>query len=79
MFSQHEKIEINPNIHFGKPFISGTRILVLDVLELVSEGISFDKIILDYYPNIQTEDIRACIRYAMEIVAVEDVHILESA
>ncbi len=79
MFSQHDKIEINPNIHFGKPFIAGTRIPVLDVLELVSEGIPFDKIILAYYPNIKAEDISACIRYAMEVVAAEDVHILETA
>ncbi|MEW6086703.1 MAG: DUF433 domain-containing protein [bacterium] len=79
MSIQHEKIEINPDIHFGKPCIAGTRIPVLDVLELVREGIAFKKIIKDYYPSLKIEDIRACIKYAMEIVAVEDVHIMEPA
>lgn len=70
-----ERIEINPNIHFGKPCVAGTRIPVQNVLELVKEGIPFDKIIQDYYPDIQIEDIRACIQYAIEVVAAEDIHI----
>ncbi len=59
-----ERIEINPNIHFGKPCVAGTRIPVQSVLELVREGIPFEKIIQDYYPDLQVEDIRACIQYA---------------
>jgi uncharacterized protein (DUF433 family) len=43
------KIGINPEIHFGKPCVAGTRIPVQDVLELVSEGIPFEEIIQDYY------------------------------
>ena len=46
-----ERIEIDPNIHFGKPCVAGTRIPVMDVLELVREGLSFDQIIRDYYPE----------------------------
>jgi len=57
-----ERIEINPNIHFGKPCVAGTRIPVQYVLELVREGIPFEKIIRDYYPDLQIEDIRGCIR-----------------
>jgi len=56
------RIEVNPNIHFGKPCVAGTRIPVQNVLELVREGISFNKIIKDYYPDLQIEDIRACIQ-----------------
>ena len=70
-----ERITVNPNIHFGKPCVAGTRIPVLSVLELLSEGLSFEKIIKDYYLDLQIEDIRACIRYAMDIVATEDIHI----
>ena len=69
------RIAINPNIHFGKPCVAGTRIPVLSVLELVSEGFSFAEIVRDYYPDLDTEDIRACVRYAMEVVAAEDIHI----
>jgi uncharacterized protein (DUF433 family) len=71
-----ERIEVNPNIHFGKPCVAGTRIPVQSVLELVREGISFEKIIQDYYPDLQIEDIRACVQYAMEVVAAEDIHIV---
>jgi uncharacterized protein (DUF433 family) len=59
-----ERIKVNPNIHFGKPCVAGTRILVLSVLELVSEGLSFEEIIQDYYPDLQIEDIRACVQCA---------------
>jgi uncharacterized protein (DUF433 family) len=69
------RIEIKPGIHFGKPCVVGTRIPVQDVLELVREGISFDLIIRDYYSDLTVDDIQACIQYAMDIVAVEDLHI----
>jgi uncharacterized protein (DUF433 family) len=42
-----ERITVNPNIHFGKPCVAGTRIPVQSVLELVSEGLSFEEIIQD--------------------------------
>ena len=70
-----ERIEVNPNIHFGKPCVTGTRIPVVSVLELVSEGFSFEEITRDYYPDLEIEDIRACVRYAINVVAAEDIHI----
>ena len=70
-----EHIEVNPNVHFGKPCVAGTRIPVADVLELVSEGLPFDQIIRDYYPDLTKQDIRACVRYAIEVLGVEDLHL----
>ena len=70
-----ERIEVNPNIHFGKPCVAGTRTPVADVLELVGEGVPFDEIIRNHYPDIEAEDIRACVRYAIEVLGVEDLHI----
>ncbi|MBF0558680.1 MAG: DUF433 domain-containing protein [Nitrospirae bacterium] len=70
-----ERIEVNPDIHFGKPCVAGTRIPVQSVLELVGEGLSFPEIIQDYYPELQVEDIQACIRYAIDMLASEDIHI----
>ena len=55
--------------------MAGTRIPVQNVLELVREGISFGEIIRDYYPDLKPEDIRACIQYAMDVVAAEDIHL----
>lgn len=70
-----ERIEVNPDIHFGKPCITGTRIPVQSVLELLREGLSFTEIIQDYYPELQIEDIQACIKYAIDVVASEEIHI----
>ncbi len=70
-----DRISVNPQIHFGKPCIAGTRITVQSVLELLNEGLSFAEIIRDYYPDLQVEDIRACLHYAIALVAAEDVHL----
>ncbi len=61
----NKRISINPNIHFGKPCINGTRITVQNVLELINDGVSFEAIKKDYYPDIETEDIMACLDYTM--------------
>jgi uncharacterized protein (DUF433 family) len=59
-----DRIAVNPQIHFGKPCVAGTRIPVQSVLELVREGLPFTEIIRDYYTDLQPDDIRACIQYA---------------
>ena len=58
-----DRIEVDPTIHFGKPCVAGTRIPVVNVLELVGEGLTFDEIVRDFYPDIQIEDVRACIAF----------------
>jgi len=70
-----ERIEVNPEVHFGKPCVAGTRIPVANVLELVREGMPFEQIIRDHYPNLEAEDIRACVQYAMDVLGAEDLHI----
>ena len=70
-----ERISVNSNIHFGKPCVAGTRITVQNVLELIREGLPFTQIIQDYYPDLQGEDIRACIQYAIDVIAAEEVHV----
>ncbi len=61
----NERISVNPNIHFGKPCIAGTRITVQSVLELINEGLSFEEIKRDYYPDLKTEDIKDCVDYVI--------------
>lgn len=58
-----EFIEINPNKRFGKPILKGTRISVADILNWMSSGMS-EKEILDDYPELSKEQIRACLHYA---------------
>jgi uncharacterized protein (DUF433 family) len=71
-----DRITVDPQIHFGKPCVAGTRITVQSVLELIDGGLSFDEIIEDYYPDLALEDIRACLRYAIALVASEDIHLI---
>lgn len=74
-----ERIWVDSQRQGGKPCIKGTRIPVSHVLELVDEGLSFDDIIKEYYPNITKEDIKACIQYARHLVEGEEIYLVESA
>jgi len=74
-----DRIAVNPTIHFGKPCVVGTRIPVVEVLELVRQGLAFEKIIEDYYPDLELEDVRACVQYAIEVLGAEDLHVSASS
>ena len=56
-------IDINPNIRFGKPCIKNTRIAVLDILQWLGSGMSYNEILLDY-PLLKEEDILAALQFA---------------
>ncbi len=58
-----ERIERNPNILFGKPVIKGTRLAVDLIIDLLSWGWS-ESDILENYPGLTREDIRACLSHA---------------
>jgi len=70
-----DRIIIDTKIHFGKPCVAKTRIPVQSVLELVQENISFEQIIEKYYPDLEIEDIKACVLYATELVRSEEIHV----
>lgn len=61
--SNLERITIDPAIRSGKPCIRGTRITVYDILEYLAGGMSEDQI-LDDFPSLQREDIRAVLEFA---------------
>jgi uncharacterized protein (DUF433 family) len=67
-----ERIEVNPKILGGKPVIKGTRIPVYLILELLSAGYDFKRII-KAYPTLTEEDIKAAVNYAVQIVKNEEV------
>jgi uncharacterized protein (DUF433 family) len=71
------QIAIDPKIYGGKPCICGTRIAVTMVLELLEDGLSFEQIFKDYYPQLKVEDIRACLEYARAVVEGEDIHFVD--
>ena len=73
------RIAVQMQIHFGKPCIAGTRITVQNVLELIREGIPPADIRRDYYPDLTAEDVRACVQYAIDVIASEDIRFAETA
>lgn len=71
-----ERITVDMKICHGKPTIRKTRIMVWQILDLLEDGLTFDQIITDYFPQISKEDIKACIEYANQLVKNEDVHLV---
>ena len=67
-----DRVEVNPKIMMGKPVIKGTRITVELVVRKISEGAS-DKELLNAYPRLKKEDIKAALKYAADTIAHEEV------
>lgn len=65
-------IESNPKIMLGKPVIKGTRITVELILTKLADGFTA-RDILEMYPNLKEEDIKACITYAAQILQSEQI------
>ena len=68
------KIVSDPKILNGKPVISGTRISVEFILEMLSSGMSFEEI-LEEYPHLKREDILAALIYATSLLKREEVYL----
>ena len=58
-----DRITFNPEQCGARPCIRGMRIRVKDVLDLLAAGVS-EKEILEDYPDLEAEDIKACLQYA---------------
>lgn len=72
-----DRIEINPKIMMGKPVIRGTRITVELVLRTLGEGAK-DSELLDAYPTLKAEDIRAAQAHAASTLAHEEILLVPS-
>ena len=70
------RIEANPKVMMGKPVIRGTRIPVEQILRKLAEGAS-EADLLDAYPRLAVEDIRAAIAYGADAVAHEQTIAIE--
>jgi uncharacterized protein (DUF433 family) len=60
-----DRITIEPGKRSGKPCIRGLRITVSDVLEYLASGMTEEEILSDF-PDLELEDIRACLAFAAE-------------
>ncbi len=64
------RITARPDVFGGKPIIRDMRISVELILSLLAQGVTPDAI-LDDYPDLELEDIRACTAYAHAVIAVD--------
>lgn len=67
-----DRVVCNPEIMLGKPVIKGTRIPVYLILDLLAAGKAFTQII-DDYPELTIDDIKAAIEYASYVTKYEEV------
>lgn len=68
----HDRIEINPEIMFGKPVIKGTRITVEHVLRKLAGEMSIDEILADH-PHLTSDDIYAAAAFAADYLAEVEI------
>lgn len=66
------RIEIDPSVMLGKPVIRGTRIPIELLLRKLAEGATVEDL-LDAYPRLTAEDVRAALAYAAGALAHEAV------
>ena len=72
----NERIVIDPQMQHGKPVIRGTRVPVARIVGGLAGGMTFDQIQSEY--GVTTEDIRAALEFANELVEREEFHPLPS-
>ena len=68
-----DQVTVDPEILIGKPVITGTRMSVEFVLELLANGWTYEEI-LNNYPQLVQEDILAAIEYSLEVMKEEKVY-----
>lgn len=60
------RVTVDPKVCTGKPCIRGTRIYIAIILDALAEGLTPEGII-DHYPSLTVDDIRAAVAYAAEL------------
>lgn len=68
-----ERIVVDPEILRGKPVIRGTRLAVSFIVDLLAQGWTEPDILVNY-PGLVREDIRACLKYASDLLQAEQVY-----
>jgi uncharacterized protein (DUF433 family) len=68
----HKRIEINPEIMFGKPVITGTRITVESILRKMAGGMTVEDIVVDH-PHLTKDDIYAAAAFAADHLSQEEI------
>jgi uncharacterized protein (DUF433 family) len=67
-----DRITLNPEVCHGKPCVRQLRWRVEVILDLVSSGMTVPEILADH-PELEAEDITACLQYARLLVSGEPI------
>jgi uncharacterized protein (DUF433 family) len=67
-----DRVEAKTTVMMGKPCVKGTRIPVYLLLEKMAAGEGFERL-LGAYPQLTSDDLRACLAYAAALAAEEVV------
>jgi len=67
-----QRIAIKPDVCHGKPCIRGTRIMVSVILDNLADGLSPEEVVQEY-PPLTSDDIRAAISYAATLSREEEI------
>ena len=71
------RITIDPKVCHGKPTIRGLRYPVDSMLELMSSGMTIEDLLMDY-PDLEKEDLLACMEYAAKLTQVKSIYRIAS-
>ncbi|MBF0328915.1 MAG: DUF433 domain-containing protein [Nitrospirae bacterium] len=67
-----KRVNMDPKIMLGKPVIKGTRLTVEIILEKLAFGATYEDL-MESYPFLKKDDIRAAVLYASKAVAAEEI------
>lgn len=72
-----KRITANPEIFGGKPIVRGMRIPADLILSLLAQGVTNEEILEDY-PDLEPDDIRACIAYAQAVISNDSIEAVQT-
>ena len=67
-----DRITLNSNICFGKPTIRNMRYPVEMILDLLGAGMTFEELLADY-PDLEREDLQACLQFASRLTRINSI------
>ena len=66
-----KRITVRPDVFSGKPIVRDMRLSVELILSLLAQGVTTEEL-LDDYPRLETDDVRACIAYAHAMITGDE-------
>ena len=67
-----QRITVNPDICYGEPTVRGLRYPVVNVLEMLASDMTQEEILADY-PDLEKEDLQACLLFAARMVDIKSI------